>query len=348
MDFNVGLPCTSHGHGSIWVIVDCLTKSAHFIPVCTRYRARNYAELYISNIVRYHGIPKTIISDRGSIFVVHFWEQLCDCLGTHLIRISGYHPQTDGQTGRVNLIVEDMLCACVLNDGPKWDQHLPLAEFSYYDSYQESLKMSPFEALYGRSYCTPLSWSESRERTIFGPDIVTEAEEKVKQIRANILIAQTRQKSYTDKQCRPFEFEVDDHVYLWVLPMKSVHRVGIKGKLAPRYVGPYPILEKFGSLAYQVELSSSLAGMHNVFHVSQLKKYMKPPTDVVVEDTILLEPDLTYKAYPVKILEQQDRVTQRKTTHFYKVQWNNHSEDEATWEREDYLQSNFLDFLPLR
>jgi hypothetical protein len=159
----------------------------------------------------------------------------------------------------------------------------------------------------------------SPERTIFGPNIVTEVEEKVKQICANILTVQSHQKSYTNKWWRPLEFEVDNHVYLRVLPTKYVRRFGIMGKLAPRYAGPYPILEKFGSLAYRVELPSSLGGVHNLFHVSQLKRCLKPPTDVVVEDTILLEPNLTYKAYPIKILEQKDRVTQRKTTHFYKV-----------------------------
>jgi hypothetical protein len=204
MDFIVGLLRTSCGYDSIWLIVDHLTKSAYFIPVCTRYRARNYIELYISNIVRYHGIPKTIISDRGSIFVARFWKQLHDCLGTHLIRNSAYHPQTDDQTERVNQIVEDMLRACVLNDGLKWDQHLPLAEFSYNNSYQASLKMSPFMALYGRPCCTSLSWSKYRESPIFGPDILTDAEEKVKQIRANILTAQSHQKSYNDKQRIPW------------------------------------------------------------------------------------------------------------------------------------------------
>jgi transposase InsO family protein len=147
MDFIVGLPRTSRGYNSIWVIVDRLTKSAHFIPVAMTYRVQ-YVELYISHIVCYHGIPKTIISDRGSIFIAHFLEQLHECLGTHLIRSSTYHPQTDGQKERVNQIIKDMLCACVLMDGPKWDKHLPLAEFSY-NSYQESIKMSPFEALYG-------------------------------------------------------------------------------------------------------------------------------------------------------------------------------------------------------
>jgi hypothetical protein len=128
----------------------------------------------------------------------------------------------------------------------------------------------------------------------------------VKQIRANILAAQSRQKSYTDKKRRPFEFEVGDHVYLQVSPMKGVRRFGIKGKLAPRYIGLYPIIEKYGPLSYQLELPSKLSEVHNVFHISQLKRCLKPPTDVVVEDIIPLESDLTYKAYPTKILDQQD------------------------------------------
>jgi hypothetical protein len=131
VDFIMGLRRTSHGHDSIGVIVDRLMKSTHFIPVGTRYRVRQYAKIYISHIIRYHGIPKTIISDRGSIFVAHFWEQLHYYLGTHLICISAYHPQTDGPTERVSQIIEDMFHACVLSDGPKWDTHLPLVEFSY-------------------------------------------------------------------------------------------------------------------------------------------------------------------------------------------------------------------------
>jgi hypothetical protein len=130
--------------------------------------------------------------------------------------------------------------------------------------------------------------------------------------------------------------------------MKGVRCFGIKGKLAPRNIGPYPIIDKYGSMSYQVELSSKLSGVHNAFHVSQLKRCMKPPTDVIIEDTIPLEQDLTYKAYPTKILNQQDRVTHNKTTQVYKVQWNDHSEDEATWEHEDFLRSNYPDFLPSR
>ncbi len=133
-----------------------------------------------------------------------------------------------------------------------------------------------------------------------------EAEEKVRQIRVNILTAQSRQKSYTNKRHRPLEFEVGDYVYLRVSPMKGVRRFGIKGKLAPRYIGLYPIIDKYGPTSYQVELPSKLSGVHNVFHVSELKRCLKPPTDVVIKDTIPLELHLTYKAYPTKILDQQD------------------------------------------
>jgi hypothetical protein len=130
--------------------------------------------------------------------------------------------------------------------------------------------------------------------------------------------------------------------------MKGARHFGIKGKLAPRYIGPYSIINKYGSLSYQVELLSKLSGVHNVFHVSQLKRCLKPPTDIVVKDTIPLESDLTYKAHPIKILDQQDRVTWNQTTRFYKVQWNDHSEDEAMWEYEDFLWSNNPEFLPSR
>ena len=137
MDFIVGLPLTSRKHDSIWVIVDRLTKSAHFLPVNTRYKTRQYAELYISRILCLHGVPKTIISDRGAQFVNRFWEQLHASLGTQLIRSSAYHPTTDGQTKRVNQILEDMLRACALKHKGNWDDYLPFAEFSYNNSYQK-------------------------------------------------------------------------------------------------------------------------------------------------------------------------------------------------------------------
>jgi hypothetical protein len=189
MDFIVGLPLTARKNDSIWVILDRLTKTAHFITMHTTYSAQQYAELYMDQIVRLHGILKTIISDRGTQLVARFWEQLHECLGTKLIRSSSYHLQTDGQTERINQILEDMLRASILHFDKSWDKCLSLAEFSYNNIYQVSLKMAPFDALYGRRCRTPLSCSETEERTLFGPDLVKDAEEKVQVIRENFKIA---------------------------------------------------------------------------------------------------------------------------------------------------------------
>jgi hypothetical protein len=250
-----------------------------------------------------------------------------------------------GQTERVNQILEDMLRACVLDFSPKWDECLPLAEFSYNNSYQESIKMAPFEALYGRRCRTPLNWSESGERYFFRPDMVKEVEEKVQRIIHNMKKAQTRQTSYADRRRQPLCFLVDDYVYLKVSPMKGVSRFGVKGKLAPRYIGPFPVLEQCGPVAYRLQLPETLSAVHNVFHVPQLKKCLRVPDRTVEIIDVVLEPDLTYSEHPIRVLDQKDRITRRKTLKFYKIQWNQHSEDEATWETQDFLEKNFPGFL---
>jgi hypothetical protein len=182
IDFITSLPKTSRGFDSIWVIVDQLTKSAHFVPVKTNYRASRYAEIYVVQIMSLHGIPKTIVTDRGTQFVSQFWKQFQKSLGTKLLYSIAYHPQTGGQTERVNQILKNMLRSCALTYQDQWDECLPLAEFSYNNSYQESIKMAPFEALYGRRCRTPLNWSEPDERWFYGVDLVKKTEEKVKQI----------------------------------------------------------------------------------------------------------------------------------------------------------------------
>jgi len=156
-----------------------LTKVARFIPVQTDYRPHQYAELYFEHIVRHYGVPRTIILDRGPQFTARFWECLHEQIGTHLVRSSAYHPQTAGQTERVNQILEDLLRACALSSKGSWVKWLPLAEFSYNNSYQESIKMAPFEALYGRKCRTPLNWVECGERRYYGIDFVNEAEQQV-------------------------------------------------------------------------------------------------------------------------------------------------------------------------
>jgi hypothetical protein len=205
--------------------------------------------------------------------------------------------------------------------------------------------MAPFEALYGRRCRTPLSWSETGERKIFGPDLVVEAEDKVKIIQANLKIAQSRQKSYVDKRRKPLQFQAGDFVYLRVSPTKGVQRFGIKGKLAPRYVGPFEILKVCGPVAYKIWLPSQLAAIHDVFHISQLKKCIKVPTEIIETAAIEIEPDLSYTERPIQILDTKERVTRRKTIKMYKILWDHHTEEEATWETESYLQQNFPNFL---
>jgi hypothetical protein len=238
-----------------------------------------------------------------------------------------------------------MLRACVLEHLGSWDQNLPWAEFSYNNSYQEIIKMAPFEVLYGHRCRTPLNWIEPGEKVIFGPNLVQEAESIVHQVQENLKAAKSHQETYANKIHRPLEFEVGNHVYLKVSPMKGVKRFGVKGKLAPRYIGPFPILEKYGTVAYKLDLPPSLTGVHNIFHVSQLKKCLKAPMDVVLPEVTPLEADLSYPEHPTKILDQKDRVTRRKTIKFFKIQWSNHSEKEATWKSEDFLRSRHPDFV---
>jgi hypothetical protein len=161
------------------VIVERLTKVAHFIPVKTTYKGSQLVELYIARIMSLHGVPKKIILDRGSRFTPRFWKSFHENTNAKLNSSSAYYPQTSGQTKRTNQVLEDMLRACALQHGSSWDKSLPYAEFSHNNSYQASLKMSPFKALYGRKCRTPLYWDQTGERQLFGPEIIQEAEEQV-------------------------------------------------------------------------------------------------------------------------------------------------------------------------
>jgi hypothetical protein len=266
-------------------------------------------------------------------------------LGTQLNRSTAYHPQTSGQTERVNQILEDILRACVLSSKGSWEKWLPLAEFSYNNSYQESIKMAPFEALYGRRCRTPLNWVGPGERRYYGIDFVKEAEEQVRTIQQHIAAAQSRQKSYADKRRRPLVFKVGDHVYLKVSPMKKVQRFGVKRKLAPRYVGPYEIIEQKGLVAYKLRLPEEMSAIFPVFHVSQLKKCLRVPTvEKVKAQDIKLSSDLTYEEKPMRLLDVKERVTRNRVVKQYKVSWSNHDDRDATWETEAYLKEVYPEF----
>jgi hypothetical protein len=309
MDFIVGLPRTQSGYDSIWVIVDQLTKVAHFILVKTIYSRPQLAELYMSRIVCLHGVLKKIVFDRGTQFTSKFWERLHETLETQLCFSFAYHPQTDGHTERVNYILEDMLRACALHYGRSWDKCLLYAEFSYNNSYQESLKMAPFEMLYGRRCQIPLFWSETAEQKVFEPDILQEAEKQVRMVRGNLRIAQSGQKSYIDHRRRKLIFEVGDYVYLKVSPMRGLRRFKVRDRLAQRCNKPFKITEKRGEVASQLQLPPQLSNVHDVFHVSQLKKCLRVPEEQILMEDLNASEDLSYQEYPVKIIEASKRVT---------------------------------------
>ncbi|KAL5546069.1 hypothetical protein UlMin_005756 [Ulmus minor] len=242
MDFVVGLPKTTNGYDTVWVIVDRLTKSAHFLPVKITYSL----------------------------------EHVQRAMGTRLKFSTAFHPQTDDQMEQTIQTLEDMLRACVMDFKGAWSKYLPLIEFSYNNNYQVTIGMAPFEAL------------------------------------------------------RPLEFQVGDLVFLKVAPMKGVMRFGKKSKLSPRYIGPFEILEKIGKVGYKLALPSELSTVHNVFHVSMLRKYISDPSHVLESEPIEIREDLTYEEQPVQILDRKDKALHNKVIPLVKVLWRNHKVEEAT------------------
>ena len=226
MDFVTGLPRTQRQHDAIWVIVDRLTKSTHFLPINVEDSLEKLAQLYVDEIVRLHGVPVSIVSDRDPRFTSRFWPSLQAALGTRLHFSIAFHPQTDGQSERTIQTLEDMLRACVMKFKGSWDTHLALMEFAYNNSYQASIEMAPFEALYGRKCRTPVCWDEVSERTLVGPELVQITSEKVKVVRDNLKIARDRQKNYADNRRRDLQFEIGDRVFLKISPWKGVLRFG--------------------------------------------------------------------------------------------------------------------------
>ncbi|GJT85670.1 putative reverse transcriptase domain-containing protein [Tanacetum coccineum] len=234
------------GHDSIWVIVDRLTKSAHFLAIREDYKIERLARLYINEIVARHGVHASIISNRDSYFTSRFWQLLQKALGTRLDLSTAYHPETDVQSERTIQTLEDMLRACAIDFGGNWDTHLPLVEFSYNNSYHTSMKCAHLK------HCM-----EGNER---------------------LKAARDRQKSYADNRQKPLEFSVGNKVLLKVSPRKGVVHFGKRSKLSPRYMGPFEIVERVGPVDYRVRLPQELVISMTRFHVFKLEEKM--PTDV--------------------------------------------------------------------
>ncbi|GJX73831.1 reverse transcriptase domain-containing protein [Tanacetum coccineum] len=341
MDFITKLPRSSSGHDAIWVIVDRLTKSAHFLAIREDYSMEKLARLYIDEIVARHGVPTSIISDRDGRFTSRFWQTMQKALGTHLDMSTAYHPQTDGQSEHTIQMLEDMLRACVIDFGGSWNIHLPLAEFSYNNSYHSSIRCAPFEALYGRKCRSPVLWAEIGDSGLIGPDLVQETTDKVVVIRDRLKAARDRQNSYADNRRKPLEFQVGDHVMLKVSPWKGVVRFGKKGKLAPRFVGPFEILERIGPVAYRLRLPEELSSVHDTFHVSNLKKCLADANLHVSLDEIKVDKTLRFVEEPLEIIDREVKTLKRSKIPIVKVRWNSEHGPEFTWEREDHIKAKY-------
>ncbi|GJW17953.1 putative reverse transcriptase domain-containing protein [Tanacetum coccineum] len=249
-------------------------------PEIPDYKMERLARLYLNEIFARHGVPISIISYRDSRFTSRFWQSMQEALGTRLDMSTAYHPQTDGQSERTIQTLEDMLKA-----------------------YHASVRCAPFEALYGRKCRSPIMWAEVGEGQLVGPELVQETTEKISQIKDRLKAARDRQKSYANKRRKPLEFSVGDYVLLKVPPWKGVVRFGKKGKLAPRFVGPFEIIEKVGPVAYRLDLPEELNGVHDTFHVSNLKKCLVDPTLQVPLDEILVDVKLNFMEKPMGILD---------------------------------------------
>ncbi|GKB54978.1 putative reverse transcriptase domain-containing protein [Tanacetum coccineum] len=280
MDFITKLPRSKNGHDTIWVIVDRLTKSAHFMAIREDYNIDGW-------------------------FTSRCWQTVQKALGTRLDMSKAYHPQTDRQSERTIQTLEDMLRAYVIDFGGSWDVHLPLAEFSYNNSYHSSIRCALFEALFGRKCSSPILRAEVGESSLIGPELVQETTDKVVLIKEKLKAARDRQKSYADNRRKPLEFEVGDRVMLKVSPWKGVIRFGKKGKLTPRYVGSFEILERIGPVAYRLRLLEELSGVHDTFHVSNLKKCLADASLHVPLDGIKVDKTLCFVEEPVEIIDRE-------------------------------------------
>eukprot|EP00253_Pinus_taeda_P030964 PITA_30964 len=289
-----------------------------------------------------HGLPKVIISDRDVKFTSTFWRTLFAELGTQLNFSTAYHPQTDGQTERVNQVLEDMLRAYVMTKPTQWEEYLHLVEFAYNNGYHTSTKLSPFEVLYGRKCRTPSSWGGPEDKLSLGPKMLKEMEDMVKKVSANLKAAQDWQKSFADRKRRFKEYQIGDHVFVRIQARRSTLQWSGCAKLAPRYFGPFQILARVGPVAYQLALPSHIR-IHNVFHISVLKKYVYDPKHVIKWQDVQVEPEGEVLVEPQSILDRREVRLRKRVITQIKVLWQHYGPEEATWEDEEIMRKVYPD-----
>jgi hypothetical protein len=343
MDFIDGLP-PLQGKTTILVVVDRLTKYAHFCPLAHPYTAIIVAQVFVDNIVKLHGIPQSIVSDRDKVFTSNFWKELFRLQGTQLRMSTAYHPQTDGQTEVVNRCLENYL-RCFVGDKPKeWTRWLSWAEWWYNTTYHSAIKMTPFEAVYGRAPPIIPTYN-ARSSSVDELDRTLQDRTKVLRIlKDHLHAAQARMKQQADKHRSEREFEVGDWVFLRLQPYRQISvNVHPSNKLSPRFYGPYKVLERIGYVAYRLDLPPE-SKIHPIFHVSCLKK--KLGERVFCQQQL---PDITsmgdVRIQLTAILDRRMVKWHNKVVVKVLVQWAHLPKEDATWEPYETLKARFPEFI---
>lgn len=343
MDFVEGLP-SSEGYNCILVVVDRYTKYAHFIPLKHPFTAQLVARAVLDNVVRLHGFPKTIVSDRDRIFLSAFWKELFALFGTGLLRSTAYHPQTDGQSERVNQCLE-MYLRCAVHDNPKrWKHCISLAEIWYNTCLHSSLGCSPFKALYGYEPDIGFSIAPIQDTPTEALTWVTERDAHMQQLKDNLARAQNRMKQLADRHRVDRQFQVGEQVLLKLQPYAQSSVVNRPyPKLAFKFFGPFAVLQRVGSAAYRLKLPDGCL-IHPVFHVSQLKPFTPNYTPVFADPKMLLDFSTT-DLQPERVLERRLVKKGSKAVPQVLVKWTHLPVDSATWEDWYVLQARFPSFV---
>jgi hypothetical protein len=337
MDFIVQLPLTRQEHDAIVVFVDRLSKRAHFIPMHTSATAPEVAKIFFNTIFRNHGLPKVIISDRDPKFTSRFWQTVFKHLGTKTAMSTAFHPQTDGQTERMNRTLEEMLRAYVTYKQDQWDEYLPAAEFAYNNLKQVSTGYSPFELDCGQHPNTPMSMTTTSEVPAAN-EFLQHWTSMIEIAKDSLREAQERQVKYANEHRRHLTFEVGDQV---LLSMKNtnapVDRNRPTKKLTPRFAGPYTVTQVISSTAYKLNLPAEMR-IHPVFHVSLLKLYQASPNEFVrpTPPPAVISPNTEQEEYEVETILDK-RILRKKPQ--YLIKWLGYPLHDATWEPLEHLNN---------
>jgi hypothetical protein len=337
MDFIMGLPRTERGHNAVMVFVDRLTKMVHLAPCTDTITAEGAAQLFMDNVWKHHGVAREFISDRDSRFTGHFWKALTELIGTKTSMSTAFHPQSDGQTERVNRVLEDMLRHYVSPRQDNWDLMLSAVEFAMNNSYHEATQTTPFRLVMGRDPLTPVTLNRPTRNVLHAQEWADRMVQGLKDAKTCLEAARQRYIAYADPKRRHVEYKVGDSVLLSTKHIK-LKSPGGSSKLLPRWIGPFPVVDVINPVAYRLQLPPTMARVHNVFHVSLLRSYaqgsrqQKPPAPILCEDD-------GEEYYIIdRILDHRQVKRNRTTRYEFRVRWAGYGIEDDSWEPEESLK----------